>query len=68
MRVWDIGVRILIAVTRSGNAWVVAGFVHVVPWGRIKDVGVAMWFRLRKDGEKFVGCFEGCWREIEAVE
>ena len=61
----------------EGRVWVrgggvVAGgvfyFVHVVPGGGVEDVGVAVGFALREDGEGVVRCFEGGGREVEAVQ
>lgn len=44
---------------RVSRVGVVFHFVHVVPGGRVEDVGVAVGFALREDGERGVRGFEG---------
>ena len=53
---------------RVGVAGGVLDFVHVVPGGGVEDVGVAVGFALREDGEGVVCGFEGGGGEVEAVK
>lgn len=47
---------------------VVVDFVHVVPWGGVQYVGIAVDFALGEDGKELMRGFEGRGAEVEAVE
>ena len=52
---------------RVGGRGGVFYFVHIVPRGGVEDVGVAVGFALREDGEGVACGFEGGGGEVEAV-